>query len=228
MTGVDALSALEGRPTSELIADQLRDRILKGAFRPGEQVIEAQLAAKLRVSRGPVREALQRLSQEGLLVSHRNRGVFVLELTTTDVAEIYGARKAIETAAAETVLASGKADVVATVQALRRIVEEMPAAVSADDWSRLAELDLSFHSALVRASGNSRLTRIYATLTAESRICMVNLEGSYPRVEVLVAEHEQIVKLLADERGEALRQEIVQHMDKAVADLTGLMNRQAS
>jgi DNA-binding GntR family transcriptional regulator len=104
----------------------------------------------------------------------------------------------------------------------------MPAAVSADDWSRLAELDLAFHSALVQGSGNSRLTRIYATLAAESRICIVNLEGSYPRVDELVDEHERIVTLLADQRGEALRHEILQHMDKAVADLTSMMNSQAS
>jgi DNA-binding GntR family transcriptional regulator len=228
MAGIDDLPALEGRPTSELIADQLRDRILKGAFRPGEQVIEAQLAGRLRVSRGPVREALQRLSQEGLLVSYRNRGVFVLELTATDIAEIYIARKAIETAAAETVLASGKAKVIATTQALRHTVQEMSAAVSAGDWSRLAELDLAFHSALVGSSGNSRLSRIYATLAAESRICMVNLEGSYRRVDALVEEHECIVNLLAEERGEALRQEIAQHMNKAVVDLTASMNRQTS
>jgi DNA-binding GntR family transcriptional regulator len=228
MAGIDELSALEGRPTSELIADQLRDRILEGAFRPGEQVIEAQLAARLRVSRGPVREALQRLSQEGLLVSHRNRGVFVLELTATDIAEIYVARKATETAAAETVLASGKAKIVATAQVLRQIVQEMSAAMNAGEWPRLAERDLAFHRALVEASGNSRLSRIYATLAAESRICMVNLEGSYRRVDVLVEEHQRIVELLAEERGEALLQEIAQHMDKAVADLSASMNRQMS
>lgn len=226
MTGIDGLSALEGRPTSELIADQLRDQILSGAFRLGEQVTEAQLAAELRVSRGPVREALQRLCQEGLMVSHRNRGVFVMDLTPSDVAEIYSARKAIETAAAETVLSSGKAKVATTVATLRAIVREMPAPVSSGDWAHLAELDLNFHSALVEASGNTRLSRVYATLAAESRICMVNLKVSYPRVTALVEEHERIVDLLAEERREALRQEIVRHMDAAVIDLTASMTRQ--
>ena len=81
MAGIDGLFVLEDRPTPELIADQIRDGILQGDFRPGEQVVEAQLAARMQVSRGPVREALQRLIQEGLLVSYRNKGVFVLELT---------------------------------------------------------------------------------------------------------------------------------------------------
>jgi DNA-binding GntR family transcriptional regulator len=227
LAGIEELSALEGRPTSELIADQLRDRILQGAFRPGEKVIEAQLAARLQVSRGPVREALQRLIQEGLLVSYRNRGVFVLELTATDIAEIYAARKAVEAAAAESVLAAGQAKVTSIAQALRHVVHQMAAAVSTGDWSRLAELDLAFHGTLVEGSGNSRLSRIYATLTAESRICLAHLEGSYPRVDALVDEHERIVDLLTEERGDALREEIGRHMDKAVADLITSMNRRA-
>ena len=82
MAGIDGLFALEDRPHIRAgFADQIRDGILQGAFRPGEQVVEAQLAARMQVSRGPVREALQRLIQEGLLVSYRNKGVFVLELT---------------------------------------------------------------------------------------------------------------------------------------------------
>lgn len=228
MAGIDDLPALAGRPTSELIADQLRDSILDGGFRPGEQMIEAQLAARLQVSRGPVREALQRLIQEGLLVNHRNRGVFVLELTAADIAEIYGARKAVETAAADYVLASGKTKISKTAKALRSIIREMSAAVRAGDWLRLAELDVSFHSTLVAAADNSRLSRIYATLAAESRLCIVNLEDFYPRADVLVAEHERIVALLLGGDAAALRQEITCHMDKAVADLTASVNRQVS
>lgn len=223
MSSMNELSALDDRPTSELIANRLREGILGGLFRSGEQVTEAKLATGLGVSRGPIREALQRLSQEGLLVSRRNRGMFVLELTATDVAEIYAARKAIEIAAAEAVLGLGKSTVVATAQTLGTIVQEMPTDVSAGDWPRVAALDFAFHNALVAASRNSRLSRIYATLAAESRICMVNLEGSYARVNVLAEEHERIVQLLASGRVEALRLEIVKHMESAVVSLTASM-----
>ncbi len=63
MSGVQALSALEHRPTAVIISDQLRERIIDGAFKPGDQINEAQVASQLRVSRGPVREALHRLVQ---------------------------------------------------------------------------------------------------------------------------------------------------------------------
>lgn len=223
MAGEDGLAALEGRPTSVLIANQLRERIIDGSFRPGEQIREASLVERLQVSRGPVREALQRLSQEGLLVSHRNRGVFVLELTVDDVAEIYAAREAIELAAARAVLALG-ADIVGTVaKTLSNIIAKMVPLVAAKDWRRLAELDLSFHIAFVKAARNSRLSRIYSTLAAESRICIVNLEVSYPYPDALVEEHQQLIGLLGACDGPGLSEAIRKHMASAVLDLTTSM-----
>jgi len=223
MAGEDGLAALEGRPTSVLIADQLRERIIDGSFRPGEQIREASLVEKLQVSRGPVREALQRLSQEGLLVSHRNRGVFVLDLSVEDVAEIYAAREAIELAAAEAILEHPPETIASTVKSLSKIVAKMGPLVAAKDWRTLAELDLSFHVAFVKSAKNSRLSKIYSTLAAESRICIVNLEGSYPHAHALVEEHEQLAALLAGGDGVALNAAIRKHMDLAVRDLTASM-----
>lgn len=223
MAGEDGLAALEGRPTSVLIADQLRERIIDGSFRPGEQIREASLVEKLQVSRGPVREALQRLSQEGLLVSRRNRGVFVLDLSVDDVAEIYAAREAIELAAAEAILRQPADAVTATVKSLSKIVGKMAPFVAAKDWRTLAELDLSFHVAFVGSAKNSRLSKIYSTLAAESRICIVNLEGSYPHAHALIEEHQQLAGLLASGDSAQLSAAIRKHLELAVRDLTASM-----
>ncbi|KGJ72760.1 GntR family transcriptional regulator [Cryobacterium roopkundense] len=223
MPGEDGLSALEGRPTSVLIADQLRERIIDGSFHPGEQIREASLVERLQVSRGPVREALQRLSQEGLLVSHRNRGVFVLDLTITDIREIYAAREAIELGAATEILAERRGELAAIAETLSRIIEEMVPLVAAGDWHRLSEVDLNFHLAFVKSAGNSRLSRIYSTLAAESRICMVNLEVSYPRPAALTEEHQHLVDLLVAGDDENLHRAIRQHMRSAITDLSASM-----
>lgn len=103
----ECVLGLEGRPTAQLIADHLRERIVRGVFRPGQQINESVVAVQLQTSRGPLGEAPQRLCQEGHLVSRRNRGVFVLELSTEDVKEIYFAREVIETAAAKSMLGGG-------------------------------------------------------------------------------------------------------------------------
>ncbi|QNG21221.1 GntR family transcriptional regulator [Rhodococcus triatomae] len=208
-----------------VIADQLRERILDGSYGPGEQLSEANLAAQLEISRGPVREALQRLAQEGLLVSHRNRGVFVVELSAHDVAEIYAAREAVETAAARTVFEFPDERRGSAVDRLAAIVARMPPLIEAGDWTRLAKLDLEFHTALVEAAGNSRLARIYSTLAAESRICMVHLENAYHRPGALTEEHQRLVDRLAGDSWDDLAKAIHTHLVTAVEDLTLLMAR---
>src|SRR4051794_12619218 len=164
MAAPEGLFVLEGRPTAQLIADQLREQIVQGTFRPGQQINESLLASQLSTSRGPLREALQRLCQEGILVSKRNRGVFVLELSTQDVKEIYAVREAVELAAANTLLDSDAEQVADTCRELKGIIRNMAKQVAASDWQAIARLDMQFHTAFVSGTGNTRLIRIYETL----------------------------------------------------------------
>jgi DNA-binding GntR family transcriptional regulator len=226
MAAPEGLFVLEGRPTAQLIADQLREQIIQGTFRPGEQVNESVLASQLRTSRGPVREALQRLSQEGLLVSHRNRGVFVLELSADDVREIYAVREAVESAAANALLDSGPEQIDSTCEVLKPIIKDMAKQVAVSDWQAIARLDMQFHISFVAGAGNSRLIRIYETLAAESRMCILNLEVSYPRVDALVQEHQNLLDLLEAGDREGLLEGIKRHMQKAVEDLTATGNEE--
>jgi DNA-binding GntR family transcriptional regulator len=220
MATPEGLFVLEGRPTAQLIADQLREQILQGTFRPGEQINESELANRLRTSRGPVREAVQRLSQEGILVNHRNRGVFVLELSVDDVKEIYAVRKAVESAAAKALLDSDPEQIKDTSEVLKGIIKDLAKQVAVSDWQEIARLDMQFHISFVAGAGNSRLLRIYETLAAESRMCILNLEVSYPRIDVLVEEHQNLLDLLEKGDREGLLEGINQHMEKAVEDLT--------
>jgi DNA-binding GntR family transcriptional regulator len=220
MAAPGALFALEGRPTAQLIADQLREQIVQGMFRPGEQINESVLAGQLHTSRGPVREALQRLCQEGILVSRRNRGVFVLELATEDIKEIYAVREAVETTAADALLDAGEERINDTCQVLTAVIEDMAKQVAVSDWQAIARLDMQFHTSFVAGAGNTRLIRIYETLAAESRMCILNLEVAYPRIDVLVQEHQNLLDLLAAGNREELHKAINRHMQKAVEDLT--------
>ncbi|MGR0162145.1 GntR family transcriptional regulator [Paenarthrobacter nitroguajacolicus] len=220
MAAPEGMFVLEGRPTAQLIADQLRELIVQGAFRPGQQVNESALASQLSTSRGPLREALQRLCQEGILVSKRNRGVFVLELSTEDVREIYAVREAVELAAASTLLDSDTDQVADTCRELKGIIRAMAKQVAASDWQAIARLDMQFHTAFVSGTGNTRLIRIYETLAAESRMCILSLEVAYPRIDALVQEHQMILDLLEARDRTGLQEAIKGHMQKAVEDLT--------
>lgn len=219
MPAAEGSLRLQGRPTAEVIADHLREQIVLGVFRPGQQINESVLATQVNTSRGPLREALQRLCQEGFLVNWRNRGVFVPELTREGIKEIYAVRQAIELSSADALLGRGQESIDDTSSALKLIIEEMAQHVALSDWPALARLDMQFHTAFVTGSGNSRLIRIQQTLAAESRMCILNLDMSYPRADDLIQEHQFILGRLEDRDRGGLQEAIRQHMQKDVEDL---------
>lgn len=206
-------SQVESRSTAEQIADQLRAAIFYGHLRAASQLNEVELAQRFGVSRGPVREALQRLMQEGLLVRARNRGVFVADFSDADIHDIYLAREAVERAAVARLLETSPANAVDRLQAC---VDAMEAAARVDDSSSFTKADLEFHSTLVELSGSQRLARIHRTLLVEARLCMTRLEGKYTDPLVAVAEHADLVTAIAaDDRTRAFHL-IEQHMTVAV------------
>jgi DNA-binding GntR family transcriptional regulator len=214
---VDGLEPLERETTAGVIAERIRAGILSGLLAPGSQLVEAELASHFRVSRGPVREAIQRLVQEGLLENVRYRGVFVKELAVEDVQDVYLARRAIERAVVEKLVRDGGGG---PIRPLARIVERMRRAAKGNDWEELSRLDLSFHEALVAASGSERLQRMFATLIIETSICVSALKPNYPRPTELAEEHATLVEAI--EAGDAARALglIDDHLASAVRDLT--------
>ena len=203
--------------TAAIIARQLRGAIMAGALPPGTQLGEADLAARFQVSRGPLREAMQRLVQEGLLRSERNRGLFVIELEPADVFDIYVARNAIEQAAARLILRAGRGGVVADELAL--IHAELATAIKAGDAAAIGDADGRFHEEFVRASGSKRLTRMAGTLLVESRMCIGALQRTYQPDEDQLAEHGAIVDGLRAGNEIALLKLIESHMEDAVVRL---------
>jgi len=147
----EEFAPLERQSTAELIAERLRIAIMRGVLAPGAQLGEASLAAQFAVSRGPLREAMQRLVSEGLLCSERNRGIFVIELTDADVHNVYRSRTAIERAALECIMSGD------TVTAYRRLlvpVAVMTEAAARGDMIAVTDADQNFHEVLVDCSGS--------------------------------------------------------------------------
>lgn len=215
---LDALVPLRSESTASLIAARIRSVILLGELPPGSQLTEAEVASRLRVSRGPVREALQRLVQEGILVSVRNRGVFVPKLGSEDVVDIYLAREAIETAAIQVVIAAGDPDLEPVETVLRR----MTSAARGGRWSSVAQVDFEFHQALVHAAGSPRLERMLATLMVESRLCVLALEGAYRASAEIVEEHSKLLETIVRRDERAAIRLVREHMKDAATRLVQL------
>jgi DNA-binding GntR family transcriptional regulator len=211
----DALEPLRRDSTPERIATQLRSGIVSGRLPPGQALREVEVARQLGVSRGPVREAFQRLIQEGLLEAHPARGVFVPQLTTADIADLYLARGAVETTAARLLASSGTAEALGDLAAALADLEAAPA----EDWNELVNLDLHLHEVLVRGTGSMRLARIFDTLAAETRLCMVALESFYPERAELVTEHAEIVQAIQRRDAGAAASLLDRHMADSVRRL---------
>ncbi|CAN5250351.1 GntR family transcriptional regulator [soil metagenome] len=214
---MESLEPVYRETTAGIIADRIRVAVMDGTFAPGVQLGEAQLAASLEVSRGPVREAMQRLIQEGLLRNERHRGVFVIEFDEGDIADIYLARGAAEQTAAR--LLTRRADT-AAFDLLDGLLSQMAAVVSSGDWSKVADLDMRFHEALIAATGSKRLIRMYRTLLSEMRICLTPLEGAYPRREEVVDEHREIVAAMRAGDQQRVMDLVDGHFGHAVRELT--------
>jgi DNA-binding GntR family transcriptional regulator len=203
--------------TPSIIADKLRKAIGHGELKPGTQLGEADLARKLGVSRGPLREGMQRLTQEGLLVAIRNRGLFVVDMTPEDVRDMYLAREAIERAAARKIL---EGDHVTAGEILLGVVAEMADAVAAGDTTGVGETDIAFHEKLVQLAGSPRLSRMHQTFITETRMCIHALEETYSASEVRVEEHQALAEAIKSGGTELVDHLLVAHMDDAVARLS--------
>lgn len=201
---------------ASMVTERLRANIVDGTLAPGSQLSEVELANTFGVSRGPVREALQRLIQEGLVRSEPHRGVFVPVLSDDDVRDIYLARDALESSAVRHIIGAGKASQAA--DELDRLVKLMQESEKANDWPAVGQYDLEFHTALVASSGSERLQRMFSTVISETRLCLGVLTAADARSD-LVEEHAQIAKLIRDGRTEEALRVLKTHFDDAVDTL---------
>jgi DNA-binding GntR family transcriptional regulator len=184
---------------------------MRGTFPPGTQLGEVELAARLGVSRGPLREAMQRLVAEGLLHSERHRGLFVRQLDAADVRDVYTARTAVERAAGLLLL---DGDREAATERLTAALARMEAA--ADDPVALADADHAFHAEFVAASGSPRLRRMADTLLVETRMCLAALQETLPPAAALIAEHRELRDAVRDGDAERMAAVLEAHMADAV------------
>lgn len=202
--------------TAEYLAEELRTAVMTGRLSPGAQLGETELAEQFQVSRGPLREAMQRLVSEGILHAVVNRGVFVSELTLDDVRDVYRTRGVIERGAVEIVLGDRREE---TYRALGPVVTGMRAAADRGDWTAVSDGDQQFHEVLVESSRSPRLRRAMRTLLVETRMCLGELQTTYPDLHAQVAEHEELRRAIRDEPAARVEELLLAHLDDAVERL---------
>lgn len=212
--GQNGSTGVPKRTLSSVVASQVRRRIVDGTYPPGMQLNEQELAAYFATSRAPVREGIQRLVQEGLLVSEPHRGVFVPQLTYEDLQDIYFSRAAIERASMVRITERGLA--AADIAALEQALGQMAVATRQQEWRDMVAADLRFHELIVSAARSPRLSRMYASLLGESRLGLNMLVGSFDGRTRYVEEHQRIFDYLV--AGDLIRlvAELESHLGSAL------------
>ena len=198
----------------EQIAAHVGDRIVDGRLPPGTRIGEQELADEFKVSRGPVREAIQRLEREGLVMVLPNRGATVARLSREDLDEVHSLRSVLERLAVCESIKHADAE---HLDRLAGIVEQM---VASDNETltgpMAAELDTRFHQTMVEASGHKRLIRAWLDLRPQIHIFLLSRNVANPDFrEHLVRGHSAILNVVRD-RDEARAIEIIDdHMKGA-------------
>ncbi|SDO93520.1 GntR family transcriptional regulator [Lentzea jiangxiensis] len=215
---MSALDGLEVRrtTTAQQLADGLSERIMAGAFGPGDRLRESAIAAELGVARNTIREAVRILELTGLVRYEVNRGAVVIAPTPENVEALYTARERLETAALARVPRPEQ------LEAITQRFEELRAAAEQGDTREIVGRDLAFHQAIVALLDSTRLDEFYAGLTKELRFYLTVLSKS-ETPEQVVAEHEAILDALrCGDRDRAVA-EIRAHVDVSVERLKAML-----
>lgn len=198
------------RSLAEEVTQILRNRILRGEYQMGEKLTESKIAADLKVSRTPIRDAFRQLEEEQLVEYIPNKGCFAKGFSKEDMADIYAVRKAVEELAIRQVIENADA---ASVRALEQQLSRMRVYTSENSYEELLQANEEFHSMIYGMTGSRFIVQImrtyqdYVTLAREETL---KKEEDLPQI---FREHEAIYQAIADRDVQAAVKAAGDHMD---------------
>lgn len=191
------------------IYEVLLSRIQNGTLRPGQRLVEAEIAASVGTSRGPVREAIAMLQRAGLATSDPFIGASITALARDEIVEIYSLRSVLEGyAASRAVQRSTEAE----LAELRAVTARMRTTRGPDVVSRLRELDAQFHATLVQLAGEEHLWHAWERLRARIALYHSTVEAAFSDGERLARMHEDLLDALRPDDPAGTEQRVRAHL----------------
>lgn len=180
-------------PLRDVVFHTLREAILKGELKPGERLMELQLASKLGVSRTPIREAIRMLEQEGLAVTIPRKGAEVARMTEKDMEDVLQIREVLDELAVKLACDNITRE---EIKELEKKMFQFEGSIRQDDIKKIAQADVAFHDVIYRAAGNVKLMTMLDNLREQIyryRVEYLKDEKAYP---TLIREHREILAAL--------------------------------
>lgn len=200
---------------AKLVRDDVLALILKGVLTPGQRINEPDIAARLGVSRVPVREALRELESSGLVVARKHSGVFVRQLDAPEIRDLYQMRGLLDGFAGRQAAQLPGAEKATLLVVLDDSVQAMQDAASRHEVQRYYGENLRFHWAIVESAGNRSLTESYRGMVQKLHLARLKNLSHDIGMQASIAEHGEIVQ--AVRQGDPLRCEalLAQHVGDA-------------
>ena len=208
------------QPLREVVCESLREAIRRGILKPGERIMEIQLAEELGVSRTPVREAIRKLELEGYVVMMPRRGTYVANMSIRDINEIFEIRTSLES------LSNGLAAEHITdeeLEHLQRLLVIIGGYIKEGNMEKIVETDIEFHDLMYHAARNQRLVGIISNLR-DQLTRFRTLAMSHPgRLEATLEEHKAIVEAIANGDRRSASKAAERHMENSEKTLLQAM-----
>lgn len=202
-------------PLRDVVFNTLREAILKGDLKPGERLMELQLAAQLGVSRTPIREAIRMLEQEGLAVTVPRKGAEVAKMTLKGMEDVLEIREALDILACQLACERITEEQLALLEEKKKAFED---SLKSGNVKAIAETDVEFHDVIYDATNNPKLVNMLNNLREQIyryRVEYLKKAENYPK---LIEEHNAIFDSLANHNKEDATSSIREHVkNQAIA-----------
>jgi DNA-binding GntR family transcriptional regulator len=195
------------QPLRDVVFEHLRNAILSGGLKPGERLMEVQLAEQLGVSRTPVREAIRKLELEGLVIMVARKGAYVADVSIKDILDVLEVRSVLEGLAASLAAERMTEE---ELEELELISYHFKKYIESGDVDGMIEKDREFHDRIFRSTRNPKLIQIAQGLQEQVHRFRMTYFAEYNKSKTLLSEHQAILEAISD-RDATKAQQLAQH-----------------
>ena len=209
-------------PLRDVVFNTLRKAILRGELKPGERLMEIQLANKLGVSRTPIREAIRKLELEGLVLMIPRKGAEVAQITEKNMQDVLEVRKALEELSVQLACERITPE---QAEEMKMAAEDFRKVLKSGDVTKIAEADVKFHDIIFAATNNQRLITLLNNLREQMyrfRVEYLKQKECYPQ---LLEEHDKLIALISGGEVEEACELMGCHIDNQASTVSDVIRR---
>lgn len=200
------------KPLRDVVFESLRKAIVEGNLKPGQRLMEVQLAEQLGVSRTPVREAIRKLELEGFVIMLPRKGAYVADMSVKDIIDVLEVRGALEGLAAN--LAAERMGE-KEIEELKKASEALNEAMENEDLDEILKRDVEFHQRIFDAAGNKKLTQMINSLWEQVYRFRAGYMSDQNAMRGIKEEHEHLIDAIVSGEGEKASKCAKEHIERA-------------